>query len=91
MLWETKKTWNLPLRLASWSKRSYNVNDEMAAIRYHKTQKKQAEETTTIAQQQAIAAERQLAQQKLEQQQEESKQGAVSYEEWVRMRKNKKD
>ena len=91
MLWETKKTWNIRFRLAGWSKRSYARNDEMAAIRYHKTKKKQAEETTTAEQQESIAAERQLAQQKLEQQQEESKQGAVSYEEWLRMRKNKKD
>ena len=86
MLFEMEKSWNTKFRLARWNNNQYTSATTAAAIRLRKTKKKQVEETEAIEQQQSIAAERQLAQQKLEQQQEESKQGAVSYEEWARMR-----
>ena len=88
MLFEMERSWNTKFRLARWNNNQYTSATTAAAIRLRKTKKKEVQETTAIEQQETVAAERQLAQQKLEQQQEESKQGAVSYEEWLRMRKN---
>ena len=86
MLWQTKNSWNLRMRHAAWSKRSYNVIDEAAAIRLEKTKAKQGKEEQTSGQQQAIAAEREQANQEREAEIERSKAGAVSYEEWQRLR-----
>ena len=33
MLWETKKSWNMRLRLKAWSKKSYQLDDKAAALR----------------------------------------------------------
>lgn len=90
MRFEAQRFWNMERRLARWMNKSYASEDTAAAIRLRKTKKKEVQETTAIEQQETVAAERQLAQQKLEQQQEASKQGAVSYEEWLSMRKNMK-
>lgn len=76
MLWQIqkeKKTWDIKFRLAGWSKRSYTRNDEIAAIRYRKTKKKEAKETAAIEQQQNIAAIREQADALREEQQAESK------------------
>ena len=92
MLWQIekqKKPWELKFRLAGWSKRSYARNDEAAAIRLQKTKAKQGKEEQTAGQQQAIAAEREQANAEREAEIERSKAGAVSYEEWQRLRKRR--
>ena len=33
MLWETKRSWNMRLRLKAWSKKSYQLDDQTAALR----------------------------------------------------------
>jgi ABC-type phosphate transport system auxiliary subunit len=71
--------------LAAWKNKSYSVNDEVAAIRLQKAKKKQAEEMNT-ADQQAIAAKRDEDNARLEQEIEARKAGAVSYEEYLKMK-----
>ena len=83
MLWETKKSWNTRLRLAAWSKRSYNVNDEVAAIRLRKAKKKQAEEMNAAEQQQTVAAIREQADARREQEQEQSKENQMLTDEYL--------
>jgi hypothetical protein len=52
---------------------------------------KAVERQVQAEEERALAAERERANLEREQQQEASKQGAVSYEEWLSMRKNKID
>ena len=42
MRWEIQKSWNISYRLAIWSKRSFENNDQLAAIRLTKAKKGQA-------------------------------------------------
>ena len=85
MLWQYERSWNTAFRLAAWKNKSYSVNDEVAAIRLQKAKKKQAEEMNT-ADQQAIAAKRDEDNARLEQEIEARKAGAVSYEEYLKMK-----
>ena len=81
MLWETKKSWNTKFRLASWSKRSFEVNDQAAELRLAKAKgKRQA------AEQQTMTAERDDNNARLEQEIAERKAGAVSYEDYLKMK-----
>ena len=84
MLWETKKSWNTKFRLASWSKRSFEVNDQAAELRLAKAKGKQ--QAANTADQQAIAAKREEDNARLEREIAERKQGAVSYEEYLKMK-----
>ena len=88
MLWQYERSWNTAFRLAAWKNKSYSVNDEVAAIRLQKAKKKQAEEMTA-ADQQAIAAKREEDNAGLEREIAERKQGAVSYEEYLKMKSEK--
>ena len=89
MLWETRKSWNMRMRLKAWSKKSYQLDDQAAAIRLERAKnggkQKPAGDT---AEQQAIAARREEDNARLEQEIRARKEGAVSYEEYIR-RKNK--
>ena len=91
MLWETKKSWNTKFRLAAWSKRSFEVNDQAANIRLQKAKNGGKLQTTNTAEQQAIAAKREQDNAKLEQEIEERKAGAVSHEEYLRMKSTQKE
>ena len=91
MLWETKKSWNTKFRLAAWSKRSFEVNDQAANIRLQKAKNGGKLQTTNTAEQQAIAAKREQDNAKLEQEIEERKAGAVSYEEYRQMKSTQKE
>ena len=82
MLWETKKSWNMRLRLKAWSKKSYQLDDKAAALRLERAKGKATAKQVT-----ADAAEREDANARLEQEIEARKQGAVSYEEWLRIKK----
>ena len=81
MLWETKKSWNMRLRLKAWSKKSYQLDDKAAALRLERAKGK-----ATAKQATADAAEREDANARLEQEIAERKAGAVSYEEWLKMK-----
>ena len=90
MLWETKKSWNMRLRLKAWSKKSYQLDDEASRLRLERAKGKNKQPVATTTEQQAIAAKRAEDNARLEQEIRERKQGAVSYEEYLKM-KSKKD
>ena len=82
MKYETQSSWNTKYRLAIWSKRSFELNDQAAELRLAKAKgKRQA------AEQQTMTAERDDNNARLEQEIAERKAGAVSYEEWLKMKK----
>ena len=84
MKYETLPSWNTRYRLAIWSKRSYEVDDQAAELRLAKAKGKQQAANTAV--QQAIAAKREEDNEKLEREIAERKQGAVSYEEWLKIK-----
>jgi len=86
---ELETSWDTAYRLAGWVKRSYQSNDEAAAIRLERAKNgSKPKPAADPAEQQAIAAKRAEDNEKLEREIAENKAGAVSYEEYIR-RKNK--
>ena len=81
MKWETEKSWNTKYRLAIWSKRSFEVNDQAAALRLSKAKGKSTSKQPTID-----AAEREEANARLEREIAERKAAAVPYEEYLKMK-----
>ena len=90
MLWETKKSWNMRLRLKAWSKKSYQLDDEAATLRLEHAKGKMTKQSVNTQELQAIAAKRAEDNARLEQEIKERKQGAVSYEEYLKIKKNKR-
>ena len=86
MLWETKKSWNMRLRLKAWSKKSYQLDDEASRLRLERAKGKMTKQSVKTQEPQAIAAKRAEDNEKLEQEIRERKQGAVSYEEYLKMK-----
>ena len=68
------------VRLKAWSKKSYQLDDKAAALRLERAKGKD------VGKQQAIAAKRADDNEKLEQEIAARKQGAVSYEEYLKMK-----
>ena len=92
MLWETKKSWNMRLRLKAWSKKSYQLDDKAAALRLERAKgRKSAKAAVSTQELQAIAAKRADDNDQLEREIAERKAGAVSYEEYLRQKDSKKD
>ena len=89
MLWETKKSWNMRLRLKARSKKSYQLDDEAATLRLEHAKGKMTKQTANTQELQAIAAKRAEDNEKLEREIAERKQGAVSYEEYLKIKKIK--
>ena len=87
MRFEEQRYWNTERRLKRWMNTSYSADNSAAALRLKRTQKKQA--PSSNAEQQA-AAKRAEDNARLEQEIKERKAGAVSYEEYLKM-KSKKD
>ena len=86
---ELETSWDTQFRLAAWSKRSFNKNDEAAAIRLERAKNGgKSKPAADAAEQQAIAAKRAEDNARLELEIKARKEGAVSYEEYAR-RKNK--
>ena len=81
MKYETQSSWNTKYRLAIWSKRSFELNDQAAELRLAKAKGK-----WQAAEQQTMTAERDDNNARLEQEIAERKAGAVSYEEWLKMK-----
>ncbi len=89
LLWETKKTWSVSYRLKSWSKSPIEQNAQNAEIRLERVKgKKSAQAAANTAELQAIAAKREQDNARLEQEIKERKQGAVAYEEYLKMKKH---
>ena len=96
MKMEVMTSWDTEYRLAAWSKRSFNKNDEAAEIRLERAKKGGGKQSVSgrafstvenTAEQQAIAAKRAADNARLEQEIKERKAGAVSYEEYLKMKK----
>ena len=87
---EQETSWETKHRLAAWAQRSFNKNDEAAALRLERAKNKHVPGSST-AEDQAIAAKRAEDNEKLEQEIAERKAGAVSYEEYLRQKESKKD
>ena len=94
MKWEAEKarrSFDIKCRLGIWSKRSYETDDQAADIHLERVKgKKAAKAAVNTQEEQAIAAKRAEDNEKLEQEIAERKQGAVSYEEYIRQKNEKK-
>ena len=90
MKMEIMTSWDTEYRLATWAQRSFNKNDEAATLRLEREKKKTTKQAANTAEQQAIAAKRSEDNARLEREIAARKQGAVSYEEYLKM-KSKKD
>ena len=94
MRWEIQNSWNTSFRLAAWSKKSYNKDDEAAALRLERVKGKTAAAGRVLggsaAEEQALAAQREADNARREQELAEAKAGAVSYEEYLRQKNEKK-
>ena len=94
MKWEVEKankSFNIKYRLGIWSKRSYETDDQAADIHLERVKgKKSAKAAVNTQEEQALAAKRAEDNEKLEQEIAERKQGAVSYEEYIRQKNEKK-
>ena len=82
MKMEVETSWDTEYRLAAWSKRSFNKNDEAAALRLERTKAKSTQKKPSPL----CTAEREDANERLFRQIEENKKTAVSREEWLRMK-----
>ena len=82
--WETKK------RLKGWAQRSFNKNDEAAALHLERAKEKMAKPTANVNEQQVIAAKREEDNARLEREIKERKASAVSYEEYLKMKEGEK-
>ena len=88
MKMEVMTSWDTEYRLAAWSKRSFNKNDEAAEIRLERAKKSGGKQPdANNAELKAIAAKRAEDNEKLEREIKERKAGAVSYEEYLKMKK----
>ena len=91
MKMEVETSWETKHRLAAWAQRSFNKNDEAAALHLEREKKKTAKQAANTQELQAIAAKRAQDNEKLEREIAERKAGAVSYEEYLRQKESKKD
>ena len=90
MKMEVMTSWDTEYRLAAWSKRSFNKNDEAAAIRLERAKKSGSgravggQTAENAAEQKAIAAERAAADAKREAEMEEARKNSISFEEYAK-------
>ena len=86
---ELERSWETEYRLAGWVKRSYQANDEAAALRLERVKNKTAKPAVNTQEEQAIAAKRAEDNDRLEREIAARKQGAVPYEEYLKMKSKK--
>ncbi len=89
MRFEFQKTWNIDRRLARWANSGFTADDKAARIRLSNAKRRQDKEADTLHQQQGMNAEREDENARLEREIAERKQGAVSYEEYLKMKDEK--
>ena len=87
-LFEGKRCFDIDSQLRAWSKSEYTLSKETAALRLERAKGKATEkqQAANTADQQAIAAKREEDNERLEREIAERKQGAVSYEEWLKIK-----
>ena len=89
MLWETKKSWNMRLRLKAWSKKSYQLDDKAAALRLERAKgKKSAKAAVSTSEQKQQAAEREAADAKREADTAKAKAESVTLEDYLKNNPN---
>ena len=89
MLWETKKSWNMRLRLKAWSKKSYQLDDKAAALRLERAKgKKSAKAAVNTQELQALAAEREAADAQREEATAKAKAESVTLEDYLKKNPN---
>ena len=86
MKMEVMTSWDTEYRLTAWAQRSFNKNDEAAALRLEREKKKTAKQAVNTQELQTIAAKRAEDNEKLEREIAERKASAVSYEEYLKMK-----
>ena len=77
MRFQKERYWNIETRLKRWVKNQYSVADATSALRLKRLKKKEPE----------LTAKRDDNNARLEQEIAERKASAVSYEEWLKMKK----
>ena len=88
MLWETRRSWNLRMRLASWSKRSYCIDDRIAQIKLQKVEKRNEADTASKHYQQSVTAIREQDNERREREQEQSKQNQELTDDYLKRNPN---
>ena len=83
---ELETSWETAYRLAGWVKRSYQAIDEAAALRLERAKGKATEKQAIAVAAKRVAAKREEDNARLEREIAERKQGAVSYEEWLKIK-----
>ena len=86
MRFESQKYFNITSRLERWKNNHITADNESAGIRLEATKKRQARQMPSVAEQQVAAAEREAYNARQEQEIAKRKAGAVSYEEFQRMK-----
>ena len=81
---EVVTSWDTEYRLAAWSKRSFNKNDEAAAIRLERAKKLGKQDTANVEQQKQIAVIREQENAKREAEMEEARKSSISMEEYAK-------
>ena len=86
-LFEGKRCFDIDSQLRAWSKSEYTLSKETAALRLeHEERKRPKQQAADSAGQQQQSAEREEANARLEREIAERKAGAVSYEEYLKMK-----
>ena len=88
MLWETRRSWNLRMRLASWSKKSYCIDDRIAQIKLQKVEKRNEADTASKHYQQSVTAIREQDNERREREQEQSKQNQELTDDYLKRNPN---
>ena len=92
MKWELEESWNTSFRLAAWSKKSYNKDDEAADLRLERAKGKKASAGRVLggssAEEQAIAAEREAADAQREEATAKAKAESITMEDYLKKNPN---
>ena len=86
MLWQTKRTWNTKFRLISWSNNSNTKRDEAASIDLRKKKQRESEQTGAPQQSKSVGVIRTRDMEQQEAEIAKRKAGAVTREEFERMK-----
>ena len=89
MRFELQTAWDIDIRMEQWKYKSFQAKDEAAKISLENAKRMKAKQETVTQQQAAVAEIREDANAKLEREIAERKQGAVSYEEYLKMKDEK--
>lgn len=89
MRFELETTWDIDIRMEQWVNNPLTVSGKTAKIRLKKMERELAKEATSAQKQAAVAEIREDNNARLEREIAERKKGAVSYEEYLKMKDEK--